>query len=98
MAERGSKAAAIRQYKSEHPEAKATDIVKALKAQRIKVSMTQVYGIISKSNGKTPTPKPKSSPVVSDMPLIHAKQFVMASGGLEQARKVLDFIESLQLT
>ena len=95
-AKRGAKAQAIRDYHTAHPDAKATDIIKALREQRnIKVSPNQVYSIISKPKAK-PRVKSNGQPA-GDMPLIHAKQFVVAAGGLEQARKTLDFIESLQL-
>jgi hypothetical protein len=106
MSKRGEKSAAIREYIEQNPTAKAREIIDALAKRRIKVSQNQVYGLLSKSNGEAAAPKapeakaPESNghPAVSDMPLIHAKQFITASGGLEKARKVIDFIESLQLT
>jgi hypothetical protein len=102
MAKRGEKAAAIREYRNQHPEAKATEIRKALAKQKIKVSPNQVYSILSEPAQKPAEAmpakqEPNGQPNVKDMPLVHAKQFVVAAGGLTEARKVLDFIESLQL-
>lgn len=93
---RGSKAAAIRQYTSEHPEAKAAEIVAALKAQKIKVSTTQVYGIISKSNGKAPAMSRKHEHLTGG-PLTYAKALAVAAGGIQQARDVLETLAELQV-
>ncbi len=91
---RGSKAAAIREHIEQNPDAKASDVIKSLKAQRIKVSATQVYGIMSKSNGKAPTKAPEPA---GDQPLLQAKAFIVSAGGVDKARAMIDTLVSLQL-
>jgi hypothetical protein len=105
MAKRGRKAAAIREYIEQNPNAKATEIVNGLAAKRIKVSPTQVYAMLS--NGKAPA-SPAPAPVVreegslygpdiSKQPLLHATEFARVCGGIAQARKMLDTLDSLQV-
>jgi hypothetical protein len=94
MAKRGAKAAAIRDHIQQNPSDKATDIIKALAAKRIKVTPTQVYGIMS--NGKSPAKKSSKAP--SKAPangsqvesLFHVKTLVTAVGSIDQARQALD--------
>jgi hypothetical protein len=108
MAKRGRKAAAIREYIEQNPNAKATEIVNGLAAKRIKVSPTQVYAMLS--NGKAPaSPAPAEpapvvreegslyGPDISKQPLLHATEFARVCGGIAQARKMLDTLDSLQV-
>lgn len=113
MAVRGSKVAAIREYIEQNPKAKQREIVEALAKRRIKVSSSQVYGVLS--NGTALKPAPAAAPAVreegslytptasnghekvADQPLLHAKDFARVCGGIAGARKVLDTLDSLQV-
>jgi hypothetical protein len=100
MAKRGSKAAAVREYIQEHPTAKTREIVDALAKQRIKVSESQVYAILGKSNGEVAAPKAPTTngQPAAEQPLLTTKAFVIAAGGIDKARASIDELASLQLT
>ena len=97
MAKRSnSKAAKIRALLVERPDTKASEIVAALAAQKVKVTPGQVYnlkstmGITTGGNGK-PAAK-KASAYES---LIQAKRLADAMGGVEKARAALDVLAKL---
>jgi hypothetical protein len=93
MAKRAnSKAAKIRALLAERPDAKAAEVVEALKAQKVKVSVAQVYNVkaTSGANGK-PAAK-KASGYES---LIQAKKLADAMGGVDKARAALDVLARL---
>lgn len=89
---KNSKAAKIREYLAAHPNAKATDVVAALKAQRVKVSAAHVYQL--KSNGK---PKRRAKEAKSDTitALIEAKKLADKLGGVERAREAVNALAKL---
>jgi len=92
MAKRAnSKAAKIRALLAERPDAKAKEVVEALKAQKVKVSTAQVYMVKSASGNGKPAAK-KASGYES---LIQAKKLADAMGGVEKARAALDVLARL---
>ena len=86
MAKRRNKAAKIRAALADNPGASAKEIVKALAAQRVRVTPAQVYNV------KSTTAKPKVDGYAS---LIQAKKLADALGGVEQARAALDVLAKL---
>jgi hypothetical protein len=90
-----SKAAKIREYLAEHPEAKAGDVVAALKSQRVKVSVAHVYQLKS-ANGKPRRVKgvkrPKGDTLTA---LIEAKKLADKLGGVERARAAVEALAKL---
>ena len=82
MAKRRNKAAKIREFLANQPEASAAEVVKALAAQRVRVTAAQVYNV------KATTEKPKASGYES---LIQAKK--LADGF--KARAALDVLAKL---
>ena len=62
MAKRAnSKAAKIRALLAERPDAKAKEIVEALKAQKVRVSVAQVYNVKATSGNGKPKPAAKKA-------------------------------------
>ena len=92
MAKRAnSKAAKIRAILAERPDAKAKEIVEALAAQKVKVSIAQVYNVKATSgNGKPATKKTSGYEA-----LIQAKKLADAMGGVEKARAALGVLAKL---
>ncbi len=88
---RNSKAAKIREYLAEHPDAKAADVVAALKSQRVKVSVAHVYQL--KTNGKPKRAKRANGDTLSA--LIEAKKLAVKLGGVDKARAALDALAKL---
>lgn len=92
---KNSKAAKIREYLAEHPEAKAADVVAALKSQRVKVSVAHVYQL------KTANGKPKRAKGVNRSKgdtltaLIEAKKLADKLGGVDRAREALNALAKL---
>jgi hypothetical protein len=98
MAKRAnSKAAKIRALLAERPDAKAKEVVEALKAQKVKVTAAQVYkvkatnGNATSGNGK-PAAKKAAGGYES---LIQAKKLADAMGGVEKARAAMDVLARL---
>jgi hypothetical protein len=89
MAKRRNKAAQIREFLAEQPEASAAEVVKALASQRVRVSPAQVY------NAKATAGKPKASGSPGYESLIQAKRMADAMGGVEKARAALDVLAKL---
>ena len=89
---KNSKAAKIREYLAEHPDAKAADVVAALKSQRVKVSAAHVYQLKAK-NGKPKRAARSSSDALAA--LIEAKKLVVKLGGVERAREALNALAKL---
>ncbi len=85
---RRNKAAKIRQYLADHPDAKAADVVAALKSQRVKVSAAQVYNVMS--NGK---PRRRKGDTLAA--LIEAKKLAVKLGGVEKAREAINALAKL---
>lgn len=83
---KGSKAAAIREYLSQKPTAKAKEVVEAMAERRIKVTVAQVYGLKS---------KPRSEGVKLDA-LLQAKKLVDVLGGVDKAKAALDVLAKLR--
>ena len=92
MAKRAnSKAAKIRAVLAERPDAKAKEVVEALKAQRVKVTVAHVYNVkATNGNGK-----PAAKKVGGYESLIQAKKLADAMGGVEKARAALDVLARL---
>ena len=86
MAKRRNKAAKIREYLAENPNASAAEVVKALAAQRVRVKPAQVYSL------KGAAGKPKANGYES---LIQAKRMADAMGGVDKARAALDVLAKL---
>ena len=89
MAKRRNKAAKIREFLAEQPDASAAEVVKALAAQRVRVSATQVYNV------KATAGKPKASGSGGYESLIQAKRLADAMGGVDKARAALDVLAKL---
>ncbi len=81
---KSSKAAKIREYFADHPDAKAADVVAALKTRKVRVSIAHVYQLKA-ANGK-PKRRAKGDMVTA---LIEAKKLVDKLGGVDQAREAL---------
>ena len=89
---RNSKAAKIREYLAEHPDAKAADVVAALKSQRVEVSAAHVYQLKAK-NGKPRRVSRSNGDVLSA--LIEAKKLAKKLGGVDKARDALNALAKL---
>ena len=92
-----SKAAQIRAVLAERPDAKAKEVVEALAAQKVKVTVGQVYNLKStidkaSSNGNGKPVAKKASGFES---LIQAKKLADAMGGVDKARAALDVLAKL---
>jgi hypothetical protein len=89
-----SKADKIRAIISEKPEAKAKEIVEALAAKKVKVTLPQVYGLMSKASKpkRAGRPKGKTDRYAS---LVQAKKLADAMGGVDKARAALDVLARL---
>jgi len=93
MAKRSdSKAARIRAVLAERPDAKAKEVVQALKAQKVSVTAAQVYNVKATSGNGKPAAKKATSGFES---LIQAKKLADAMGGVEKARAALDVLAKL---
>ena len=88
-----SKAAKIRAYLASNPDAKAADVVAALKAQRVKVSVAHVYQLKA-ANGK---PKRRAKAAKGDMltALLEAKKLADKLGGVDRAREALNALAKI---
>ena len=86
MAKRRNKAAKIREFLAEQPNASAAEVVKALASQRVRVSAAQVYNV------KATAEKPKANPYES---LVQAKKLADAMGGVDKALAALDVLAKL---
>jgi len=89
MAKRRNKAAKIREFLSEQPDASAAEVVKALAVQRVRVSPAQVYNV------KATAGKPKANGSTVYDSLIQAKRMADAMGGVDKARAALDVLAKL---
>jgi chromosome condensin MukBEF complex kleisin-like MukF subunit len=87
MAKRRNKAGKIREYLAEQPQASAAEVVKALAAQRVRVSPAQVYNV------KATAGKPKAANGYESV--IQAKRLADAMGGIDKARAALDVLAKL---
>jgi len=97
MAKRAnSKAAKIRAVLADNPGAKAREVVEALAAQKVKVSVAQVYNVKATS-GKTAgsNGKPAAKKASGYESLIQAKKLADAMGGVDKARAALDVLAKL---
>jgi hypothetical protein len=93
MAKRSnSKAAKIRTLLAERPDAKAKEIVEALAAKKVKVSVAQVYNVKSTSGNGKPVAKKASGGYES---LIQAKKLADAMGSVDRARAALAVLAKL---
>ena len=91
-----SKSERIRDYLSKNPTATAAEIVKALKKERIKVSMPLIYQQLSKA--KTPAkakPVKSTSNGLSVASLMEAKKLVAQAGSISEAEKALNLLAQL---
>jgi len=86
MPKRRNKAAKIRAILADRPNATAKEIIKALAAQRVRVTAAQVYNV------KSTAAKPKTDKYAT---LIQAKRLADKLGGVEQARAALDVLARL---
>jgi hypothetical protein len=84
-----SKAAAAREYITANPNAKAKDVVEALKVKKITISAAQVYGLMSAK------PVKKATKAGGFDDLIAAKKLVDAIGGVDKARSALNVLAQL---
>ena len=97
MAKRSdSKAAKIRAVLAGRPDAKAKEVVETLKAQKVKVTVGQVYNVKATS-GKTMSAnrKPAAKKAGGYEALIQAKKLADAMGGMDKARAALDVLAKL---
>jgi len=93
MAKRSnSKAAKIRALLAERPDAKASEVVEALKSQKVRVTAAQVYNVKATSGNGKPAAKKATSGFES---LVQAKKLADAMGGLDKARAALDVLARL---
>jgi len=100
MAKRdGNKSAAIRNYIASNPNAKPKEILTALKARGIDVSvgLVSVVKYAKPKSGKKPgRPKgTKSASGLSADQLLAAKALADSLGGIQNTREALDLIEKL---
>ena len=92
---KNSKAAKIRDYLADHPDAKAADVVAALKSQRVKVSAAHVYQLKS-ANGKPKRSKSaRRSKGDTLTALIEAKKLADKLGGVDRAREAVNALAKL---
>jgi len=91
-----SKAAKIRALLAERPDAKASEVVAALAAQKVKVTPAQVYNLKS-TMGKSASGngRPAAKKASGYESLIQAKKLADAMGGVEKARAALDVLAKL---
>jgi len=88
-----SKADKIRAIIAEQPNAKAKEIVEALAAKKVRVTLPQVYGLLSKSSKpKRGGPAKAGNKYAS---LVQAKKLADAMGGVDKARAALDVLAKL---
>ena len=88
-----SKADKIRAIIAEQPNAKAKEIVEALAAKKVRVTLPQVYGLLSKSSKpKRGRPAKAGNKYAS---LVQAKKLADAMGGVDKARAALDVLAKL---
>ena len=88
-----SKADKIRAIIAEQPNAKAKDIVEALAAKKVRVTLPQVYGLLQKANKpKRGRPAKAGNKYAS---LVQAKKLADAMGGVDKARAALDVLAKL---
>ena len=90
---KSSKAAKIREYLAAHPDAKAADVVAALKSQRVMVSAAQVYNLKA-AKGK-PKRRVKAAGGDTLSALIEAKKLADKLGGVERARAAVNALAKL---
>ena len=96
MAKRAnSKAAKIRALLVERPDAKASEIVATLAAQKVKVTLAQVYNLKSTMGKAGGNGKPAARKASGYESLIEAKRLADAMGGVEKARAALDVLAKL---
>ena len=86
MPKRRNKAAKIRSILADNPDASAKEVVAMLAAQRIRVSLAQVYNV------KSTMAKPKVDGYAG---LIKAKRLADAMGGVEEARRALEVLAKI---
>jgi hypothetical protein len=86
---RTSKAAKIREYVAKHPDAKAADVVAALRSKGVKVTAPHVYQLMAK-NGK-----PKRAKGDKYAALIEAKKLADKLGGVDRAREAVEALAKL---
>jgi len=84
-----NKAALIREFQAEKPDASAKEIVDALAAKKIKVTAAYIYALKAK-NGK---PKPAALGGVEA--LVLAKKMADQLGGVDKARDLLNALAQL---
>jgi 3-methyladenine DNA glycosylase AlkC len=89
-----SKADKIRAIIAEKPEAKAKEIVEALAAKKVKVTLPQVYSLLQKAN-KPKRGRPAKGKASGYDSLIQAKKLADAMGGVEKAKAALDVLAKL---
>ena len=97
MAKRSdSKAAKIRAVLAGRPDAKAKEVVETLKAQKVKVTVAQVYNVKATS-GKTTSAnsKPAAKKASGYESLIQAKKLADAMGGVDKARAAMEVLAKL---
>jgi len=97
MAKRSdSKAAKIRAVLAARPDAKAKEVVEALAAQKVKVTVAQVYNMKATS-GKTTSAngKPATKKASGYESLIQAKKLADAMGGVDKARAAMEVLARL---
>jgi hypothetical protein len=90
-----SKAAKIRALLAERSDAKASEIVAALAAQKVKVTPAQVYNLKSTMGKAGGNGKPAAKKSGGYESLIQAKRLADAMGGVEKARAALDVLAKL---
>jgi hypothetical protein len=90
-----SKAAKIRALLAERPDAKASEIVATLAAQKVKVTPAQVYNLKSTLGKAGANGKPAVKKSGGYESLIQAKRLADAMGGVEKARAALDVLAKL---
>jgi hypothetical protein len=90
-----SKAAKIREYLAAHPDAKAADVVAALKANRVRVTTAHVYNIKATNGKPKGKAKGKRAKVDQYAGLILARKLADKLGGVDRAREALDALAKL---
>lgn len=94
-----TKSETIRRYISKHPDAKAPEILAALRKSRVSVSLPLIYQQLAKASGELPATRTKSSKPsgkeVSVASLLEAKKLVARAGSVAQAEKALDILKQL---
>jgi hypothetical protein len=98
-AKRGAKSNAIREYLKANKRAKASEVVAALSAKGIKVSIPMVYNLKARSRmGKRRRAARSKGETVtlSISNLLAAKRLVDEVGGIEQAREAISALAKLK--